>query len=120
MTQHATAAKMALFQAETAANIPWHGAERRGAKSEGVGSAPMKTWTGLEAGIKAANVSAGDGWSGYEPIDAAAVAGIIDVTGSADAKRVYAWLRSADSTGLGAAAFPADPTFNIVPGTPVR
>ncbi|MGD0431320.1 MAG: hypothetical protein ABSA58_09525 [Acetobacteraceae bacterium] len=80
----------------------------------------MKTWAGLEAGIKAANLSAGDGWSGYEPIAAAAVAGIIDVTGSADAKRAYAWLRSADAAGLGAAAFQADPTFNIVPGAPVR
>jgi hypothetical protein len=80
----------------------------------------MKTWAGLAAGIKAAGLSAGDKWSGYETIAAAAVAGIADVTGSPDAKRAYAWLRSADSAGLSAAIFQADPTFNIVPVGPER
>jgi hypothetical protein len=76
----------------------------------------MKTWAGLEAGIKAAGLSVGDKWSGYESIAVAAVAGILDVTGSPDAKKAYEWLRSAAGPGLNAEYYQKDPTFNIIPG----
>ena len=77
----------------------------------------LKTWAGLEASMKAENISLGDKWSGYEPIAAAAVSGILDVTGSPDAKKAYAWLRSAGAPTLTPASLQANPTFNIVPRT---
>ena len=73
------------------------------------------TWAQIEQATVAAGNSAGSGWpdGDYAELAAQTLAGIITVTGSADAITAYNWLMSSGAPYI--TPF-ADPQFDIVPG----
>ncbi|MBC9177727.1 hypothetical protein [Pseudoroseomonas ludipueritiae] len=82
-------------------------------------SAPYRNWAEMGRETRARNWSNGKGWQrtegNYAQTARMALAGIIDVLDTAEAKQAYAWLVGSGAPFTQASDFARDPTFNIVP-----
>jgi hypothetical protein len=80
---------------------------------------PLKTWSAIAEATRSGSLSNGDGWSktqgDYAQLALQSLAQVIDVTGSEDAARAYAWLSEADAPFTRVDAYRRDPILNIVP-----
>jgi hypothetical protein len=80
----------------------------------GSSTGPLPTWAAIEAASEAAGQTNGTGWAqsdgDYGQLALQSLAGIISVTGSADARKAHAWLLAS-----GAPQLHTDPQFDIVP-----
>jgi hypothetical protein len=82
--------------------------------------ATYQTWAQIEQATVAAGASNGSGWADgdYAELAAQTLAGIITLTGSADAKQAYDWLMSSGAPYI--APYFGDPQFDVVPDQPVN
>ncbi|MGK7869304.1 hypothetical protein [Falsiroseomonas sp. E2-1-a20] len=80
---------------------------------------PLNTWAAIGEATRSGNLSNGDGWSktqgDYAQLALQSLAQVIDVTGSEDAARAYAWLSEADAPYTRDEDYRRNPLFNIVP-----
>jgi hypothetical protein len=80
---------------------------------------PHRSWAEIGAQTRARGWSNGDGWSksagDYSQLALAALAGVVDVLGTVEARRAYDWLASAGAPFTAASDFMRDPAWNIVP-----
>ncbi|MCG7363807.1 hypothetical protein MHZ93_21355 [Roseomonas sp. ACRSG] len=80
---------------------------------------PLRSWAETARAMRAAGLSNDGGWSktegDYAQLALQSLAALIDVTGSADARRAYAWLAGVSAPFTRPQDFRRDPTFSIVP-----
>jgi hypothetical protein len=80
---------------------------------------PLRSWAEAARAMRAAGLSNSGGWSktegDYAQLALQSLAALVDVTGSADARRAYAWLAGAGAPFTRPQDFRRDPTFSIVP-----
>ena len=82
-------------------------------------SVPYRSWAEIGAQARARGLSNGDGWSktngDYAQLALASLAGIVDVLGTAEARRAFDWLSAAGAPFTEVSAYMREPTWNIVP-----
>lgn len=80
---------------------------------------PLRSWAETARAMRAAGLSNEGGWSktngDYAQLALQSLASIVDITGSADARRAYAWLAGAGAPFTRPQDFRRDPVFSIVP-----
>ncbi|RKK02235.1 hypothetical protein, partial [Teichococcus wenyumeiae] len=101
---------------------PYDGAAYMLAADPGAGDGetrPLRSWAETARAMRAAGLSNNGGWSksqgDYAQLALQSLAALVDVTGSADARRAYAWLSSAGAPFTRPQDFRRDPIFSIVP-----
>jgi hypothetical protein len=80
---------------------------------------PLRSWGETTRAMRAAGLSNAGGWSktdgDYAQLALQSLAALVEITGSAEARRAHAWLASAGAPYTRPQDFRRDPSFSIVP-----